>query len=242
MPTKRNWVLATSLGFCLAFLSFLPGQEAMKYFLPKVVAERSISGLPTHINPDALPDWLDRQSYEQMYQVNLIGHIFAFLLFGLIVGMFQYYILRKILKRAGPWILGSVCGFTAILLFEVIKPHLVIGPHEGPLEPIIIALGGGSLAGFFQWIYLRSTGVNATRWLFLWIGGIMVGIIASIAVIIPVEILLVGFIKSRLPENIAILFEWGIFLLVYGGIVGLAGGWISGGALLKKLYIPEAAE
>jgi hypothetical protein len=35
----------------------------------------------------------------------------------------------------------------SVLLFELVERHIVTGPHIGPVEPVMISLGGASLAG-----------------------------------------------------------------------------------------------
>jgi len=140
-------------------------------------------------------------------------------------------------RGSGPWIVTSSAGFTAILLAELVEPHVVTGPYVGPVEPIMIALGGGGLAGLFQWRRLGREGIDASRWLMLWIAGIAVGVVAALAVILAFELTLLESIKSLFTEETAGLVDWAIFLVIYGAGTGAAAGWLSGRALLMRLDV-----
>lgn len=226
----RGWTAATALGFCLAFLSFLPGQQAATVLAPDDIANATrLADIPDHIDPNDLPEGLDRGTYESLYRLNLLGHVIALGVFGLVLGSFQAYALRRRLQRRWPWIVASAVGFVAILGLEAVRRHVVIGPHAGPVEPIAIALGGGSLAGFLQWLHLRRHGTDPTRWLGRWIAGLAVGIVASLGLLVAFEITLLPSVKALFPsEETAMLIDWALFLVVYGAGVGLAAGWISG--------------
>lgn len=235
--SMRSWVPANALGLCLAFLSFVPGQAVTFQFAPQAMIEFEAQGaLPDHIDPDALPAGLDREDYEQIYRFNLIGHVIGLTLFGAILGSFQAFALGTRLPRRWPWILAATAGVPSILVFEAIRRHLVIGPFRGPVEPIMIALGGGALAATYQWLYLRRQGSGSAKWLGLWTAGLAAGIAVSVAVIITIELTLLptllGLFES---EAIAGLVDWSIFLIIYGVIVGAAAAWASRRALLDAL-------
>lgn len=223
-----RWTVATAVGFSLAFLSFIPVGELIKLFAPEAVASIDATMLPEHLDPDALPAWLDRPTYEAMYWFTLGQHLVMYTVFGVIVGSLQRYGLRESLPRAWPWILATAAGFVLPLALEGVKRHMVIGPHAGPLEPIIIALGGGSLAGTFQWFYLRRQGVDASKWLLLWILGIVVGIAAAAATLTLVEMVLREPVQRAFSPETAAQVGWAIFLGVYGVVVGAVAGFMSG--------------
>lgn len=234
-----RWTLATGVGFSLAFLSFIPVGEFVMLFAPDAVANIDATMLPEHLDPDALPGWLDQPTYESMYRWLLGQHIIMYPVFGLILGSFQWYALRDSLVEPWPWILAAVAGFAVILLPEMYRRHMVIGPHAGPLEPIMIALGGGSLTGIFQWLYLRQIGVNASSWLLLWIGGIVVGIAAAAATLTIVEMLLRAPVQGAFSPEMAARVGWAIFLFVYGSVVGTVAGLVSGRRLSAILTPSE---
>lgn len=237
-----RWALATGAGFSLAFLSFIPVGEFVMLFAPDAVANIDATMLPEHLDPGALPGWLDQPTYESMYRWILGQHILMYSVFGLILGSLQWYALRDSLVEPWPWILAAVSGFAVILLLEMYSRHMVIGPHAGPLEPILIALGGGSLTGIFQWLYLRRIGVNAKRWLLLWIGGIVVGIAAAAATLAVVEMILRAPLQGTFSPGVAERVGWAIFLFVYGAVVGTVAGLVSGRRLHATLTISESPE
>lgn len=231
----RGWTIATSLGFCLAFLAFLPLSQLSFAFAPEAVAGIDPARLPQHLDPDDLPEWLDRPTYEALYRFNVYGHLVGFIVSGAILGSFQAYALRSVLRGVGPWVLTSSAGFTAILLAELVEPHVVTGPYMGPVEPVMIALGGGGLAGVFQWLRLRRQGVDASRWSMLWIAGLALGVVAALAILLAFELTLLESVKSLFTEETAGLVDWAIFLVIYGAGTGAAAGWLSGRALLRAL-------
>lgn len=235
-PTLRGWTAASSLGFCLAFLSFLPGPQLMELFTPEALAGIDMAMLPEHVDPDALPEWLDRSAYETMYRTLVIYHLFGLALFGLILGSFQASALRSVLPGGfWPWALATSAAFAAILALEAVEPHLVTGPYAGPVEPIVIAFGGGSLAGLLQWLYLRRRGIEASRWPLLWIAGLAVGIAAAAAILTLLGSVLEAAVRSLFPEEAVPLIGWGIMLVVYGAVVGAVAGLFSGSSLLAGL-------
>lgn len=234
-PTVGGWTGANALGFCLAFLSFLLGGAIVGLLDPGVAARIDPSRLPSDLDPTALPDWLDRATYEAMYRAYLLQHVISLAGFGVIIGTVQALTLRPTLPRPWPWVLMGIVGFTGILALETVERHFVIGPHAGPLEPIMIALGGGGLAGFFQWLYLRRRAVDATRWLLLWIAGLAAGIVTAALVLTAIGFLLRGPVNALLSEEAAARAGWVVFFAVYGAVVGAVAGRISAPAILAAL-------
>lgn len=232
-----RWALATGVGFGLAFLSFIPVGELFGLFASEAVTSVDRTMVPEHLDPDALPAWLDRATYEELYRFMLGQHVVMYAIFGFIVGSLQWYALREALPRALPWVFVTMAGFMLILTLEIVKRHAVIGPHAGPLEPIMIALGGGSLAGGFQWFYLRRQGTDATKWLLLWIVGIVLGIAAAAATLTVVDVVLrPGLERVLTPEA---LEEVGLvlFFAVYGSVVGGVAGLVSGRRMSATLPV-----
>lgn len=91
----RSWAAATSLGLGLAFLSFIPGMLVMDLFLPSGLTNMGSSAMPEALDPEALPDWLDLQTYRSWYRVHLGYHVVALAVFGSILGWFQSRLLRE---------------------------------------------------------------------------------------------------------------------------------------------------
>ena len=233
--TTRGWVAATCLGFAVAFLSFIPIGAIMQLFAPDAIAGITPQMLPEHLDPASLPSWLDRPTYETLYRFTLLQHVIMYSVFGLILGSIQGYSLRGLLPRAWPWVLATGLGFVSILVLESVERHIVIGPHQGPLEPIIVALGGGSVAGFLQWLYLRRRGVNAWRWLLLWIVGLAVGIAAAALVLTLLGWLLEEPVRQLFGPETAERVGWWIFFGVYGAVVGAVAAWLSRRRILARL-------
>ncbi len=105
------------------------------------------------------------------------------------------------------------------------------------LEPVVIALGGGTLAGVLQWLVLRSAGFRdgAGKWLALWIAGLVVGILALFPTVYVAEIILTPFVVGAFGQQTAETVGWGIELALIGSVVGAAAGAVSGRAMLAVL-------
>lgn len=225
MNLRRWWILVTALGFCCAFVSFPLSEPLSRAFAPASIADIQFEDLPEHLRPDALPPWMDRPTYETLYRFGLLFHIPALLVFGAIVGAAQYLVLRRLLPRAWVWIVGTAVGFAVILVLESIERHIVIGPTAGPVEPIMIVFGGGSLAGVFQWLYLRSHASADWRYLVLWIVGLVLGVALAVPAMMGIGMLF-GDAVRRL-EAAAPHLLWGIEIGLFGLTFGAMAGLIS---------------
>ena len=239
MKTFRNrWTLATALGYLLGFWSFGLVYTIFSFFAPESIAHISPLDLPEHLDPNALPDWLDRSTYETLYTFNLSQHLVMYPIFGAIFASIQSFALRDKLSGIMPWIVAAMLGFLTIIIAEVFKRHIVIGPHAGPIEPIMIVLGGGGLAGLFQFLWLRSQDIHAAKWLGMWITGILAGIVVAVAFLIGLGKLMSGAI-AHLEENLPKI-SWAIELGIFGSVVGGVAGWISAKALQESLQIADS--
>jgi hypothetical protein len=134
-----------------------------------------------------------------------------------------------------PWVAATATGFVAILCFEVVERHVVVGPHGGSVEPLMISLGGSTLAGLAQWFVLRQRGVLAHRWLAFWIVGVVVGVGVAVATVMGLEIALQGLLDRDLPDIVAQAVVWGGILLTLGSVTGAVAGAISARALSSSL-------
>lgn len=232
--TTRSWAAMTSVGLGLAFLSFIPGMLMIDPFLPPGLTNLGDSSMPESLDPKALPDWLDPQTYRSWYRMHLGYHIVALAAFGGIVGWFQSRRLRGLVP-ARHWISATALGYAAILCSEIVEPHIVVGPHGGSIEPLMISIGGSTLAGVAQWLVMRRRGVRPSRWLALWIAGVVVGVGAAVATIIGLETVAGGPL-SRLPSGlVAQVVPWSLMLLTLGSVTGAVAGAISARALSSSL-------
>ena len=232
--TTRGWAAATSLGLGLAFLSFIPGMLVMDMFLPPGLTNMGSSAMPEALDPDALPAWLDLQTYKSWYRMHLGYHIVALAIFGSIVGWFQSRLLREDVP-ALHWVVATAVGFVTILSFEIVEPHIVVGPHAGSLEPLMISIGGSTFAGLAQWLVLRQRGVRASRWLAFWIAGVVVGVSVAVAAVIGLEIATQGLVDRTLTGVVAQAVSWSRMLLTFGLVTGAVAGAISARALSSSL-------
>jgi hypothetical protein len=232
--TTRSWAAATSVGFGLAFLSFIPGMLVMDLFLPPGLTNMGSPPMPEALDPEALPAWLDLQTYRSWYRMHLGYHIVALAAFGAILGWFQSRLLREYVP-ALRWIVATAIGFVAILCFEIVERHIVVGPYPGSYPPLMISVGGGTIAGLAQWLVLRRRGVLASRWLASWIGGVVVGVAVAIGVIIGLETATQSLIDQPLSGLVAQAVAWGMMLLTLGLVTGAVAGAISARALRSSL-------
>ena len=232
--TTRGWAAATSVGFGLAFLSFIPGMLVMDMFLPPGLTNMGSSAMPEALDPDALPAWLDLQTYKSWYRMHLGYHVLALAIFGSIVGWLQSRLLREDVP-ALHWVVATAMGFVAILSFEIVEPHIVVGPHAGSLEPLMISIGGSTFAGLAQWLVLRQRGVRASRWLAFWIVGVVVGVGVAVAAVIGLEIATQGLVDRTLTGVVAQAVSWSRMLLTFGLVTGAVAGAISARALNSSL-------
>lgn len=229
--TRRSWAAATSVGFGLAFLSFIPGMLLMDLILPQGLTNMGSSAMPEALDPDALPGWLDLQTYRSWYRMHLGYHIVSLAAFGGIVGWVQS---RKLSEYVPTWhwVGATAMGFVGILLFEIVERHVVVGPHAGPIEPLMISIGGSTIAGLGQWLVLRRHGVLATRWLAFWVVGVVVGVGVAVATVIGLQALVALFVPTFMPTRVvAQALTWGMMLLTLGLVTGAVAGAISARAL-----------
>jgi hypothetical protein len=239
--TTRSWAAASSVGLGVAFVSFIPGMLVMDLFLPAGLTNMGSSAMPEALDPAALPAWLDQETYESWYRMHLGYHIVALAAFGGIVGWAQSRPLREYLPTS-QWVGATAVGFVSILLFEVVERHVVVGPHAGPIEPLMISLGGSAIAGLAQWWVLRRRGVLASRWLAFWVLGVIVGVGVAVATVIALQFVVSQFVPTFEPTSVvAQAVAWGLMLLTLGLVTGAVAGAISARALSSSFAAATAS-
>lgn len=234
MSTRSQWIVATAAGFCCAFVSFPLGERLSRMFAPESIADIEMHELPRHLRPESLPSWMDLPTYETLYQFGLLMHIPALLIFGSILGVAQYLVLRRFLPRAWLWIVATAIGFATILVLEAVEPHIVIGPTSGPVEPILIVFGGGSLAGLLQWLYLRRQAISDWRYLAFWGGGLVLGVLLAVPVMMGIGTLFGD--AFRRVEAVSPQVAWGLEIALFGVIFGTVTGWVSSRGL-REIFV-----
>ena len=152
----------------------------------------------------------------------------SYLVGGAIFGLAQSLVLRSRPVSVSAWILATSAGYglTAVLLWPLIAIE-VLGNIPGPVEPILATVGGGSLAGVVQYLMLRRRGIVASRWLVLWVLGLVASLVPTSLFMMSLEG--VGIAQSQLFQ----VFCMGVLT---AGVAAL----ISGKALLRAL--PSARE
>lgn len=237
MPTTherslRGWIKACWLGYFIFFSAFLVTGLLTRLSWPAAWPPMSVFW---SIDPAALPDSIDPVLYRRIYRISLGYHLVHLAGFGGLLGALQASTLGRSRR---VWAGLSALGFALPLLLEAIRPGLVAGGHPAPVEPILIAAGGGSLAGLLQWAYLRREGIPAGRWLGRWIGGLVAGVVAAAALLTALGPLLRPVVRAMFTDDEIFVFVGQvIFFTVYGSVVGLVAGWVSKGAA-RELVSP----
>lgn len=195
------WVLANAIGFGLAFLAIMQLVNLIELGQWSWSEEETSSGF-------------------RAYFARLVSLFGA----GAILGIAQCRLLAIESASAGGWILYSAIGFSAASL--IIWPLMYFdswGGTPAPIEPIANVVGGGSLAGVAQYLYLRRLNIEAGKWLGLWVLGLVLSIIP------------VGLTFTLLYGPVGVSLSWPVEVAINGFIAGAAAALISGAAFFKAL-------
>ena len=120
-------------------------------------------------------------------------------------------------------------------MFELVERHIVTGPHSGPFEPVMISLGGSSLAGIPQWHVLRREGFRAARWLSVWIGGAVLGVACAAVMSVVIMTLTQPLVDLLFDGKVAEMVAWSRDVLVLGAVFGGVAGAVSGRSLRRAI-------
>ncbi len=196
-----KWILANALGLGVGFVALLQTFNLMEY------------GLDTWMH------WHPGPPGQDAYVSTLV----SLLVGGAILGSAQALVLRFSLARIVPWIVATAAGFgfLVILVWPLLAAE-IWGRIPGPAEPIILTIGGGSLAGILQYLMLRRQGTHAPKWLILWI----LGLVASL---VPMALLFMSL------EGLGLSLSWPMELFLSGFMVAGVAAWISGKALFAAI-------
>lgn len=142
---------------------------------------------------------------------------------GAVLGSAQALFLRSYSVRAAHWILSTTFGFGLVVAVEwpLLAANLWSN-FPGPVEPIIILVGGGSLAGILQYLVLRRQRIHAPRWLALWIGGLALSLVPTALIFMSLE-------------GLDVSVSWPTEAFLSGFMVGGIGALVSGRALFANL-------
>jgi hypothetical protein len=170
-------------------------------------------------------NWIERPLAQNATEY--VSTLLSMLAGGTILGFAQAFILLRHSIPINRWILATVTGFgvAAIIIDWPLIALGVLGAIPGPVEPIIVTVGGGSFAGIVQYLSLRRQGIVTPRWLLLWVGGLVAGIV-------PTAFLMIAL------EGLGLAPSWPLEVFLNGFIIAGVAAWISGKALFAAL--PEA--
>jgi len=172
--------------------------------------------------------WIDpsERGLENQDQVLRRGLLIGLPLAGTILTSFQAVLLRRSAVDLRLWVLAGPLGFIVPVL--LIWPFTTIwGDIPGPVEPFTIVGGGLIGIAFFQWYSLRRKGIGSKRWLFLWISGLPLGMIA--------------FMGTYLLIDLVLSIGWAAEVGLIGFATGACAAALSGRALLRAISMETSA-
>ena len=141
---------------------------------------------------------------------------------GLVVGLFQSWVLRFSGISSKKWVLITILGFGILAIINLpIYMMDMIGKFEGPIEPIMITVLGSTLAGIVQFRFLRTRYYLKIKWLLLLILGLILGTV------------LFGIFITFFGEKLKI--SWPMEAFLNGFFVGTIGALLSGQILFKAV-------
>ncbi|MCX2746173.1 hypothetical protein OO013_20005 [Mangrovivirga sp. M17] len=225
---RIEWVKATTLGFMSLLLMIPMSFIFARFFLPP-----RFDGLNI---PEIFKILSSSSEFNlQIYITNQISHFILYLIVGTILAHLQYQVLKKYISNKLVWTGLTILGLELILLGDLIYVGLSTGGAPGPLEPLLIGIGGGGLIALMQFLYLRSAGIKNGKWVGYWILGIVTGIIASIPFIMLYEMIISEKLKSLLSPMALLFTEWMSFILPYFTLIGLFTGLFSSKPLYRAI-------
>ncbi len=195
------WIAATSLGLCVGFPAAFLVQRLIKHHQLSWVGE-------------------DFVVHGNVY----LAQFAALLVMGAILGSAQSFVTRSYSVPIMPWIAATAVGF--ITLLAVIIPLMYIevwGNIPGPIEPLILTVGGCSLAGVFQYMVLRRNQIRAAKWLGVWVVSLILGIVPTAVIFMTLE------------GPLGISINWPAQLALSGLLIGGFGALFSGQTFLSAL-------
>ena len=146
------------------------------------------------------------------YAARVVGPLVG----GLILGSAQAFVLRPRLRQVASWILATAAGFGVVgLMLWPFMAANIWGRIPGPVEPIVGTVGSCSVAGVFQHLVLRRRRAVSSKWLALWVVGLVASLIPTtltffllegplrLSLAMPVEVFLSGFMVAGVAAAIS---------------------------------------
>ncbi len=231
---RSAWVKATTLGY-LSFLLMIP----LSFILTGLFHPLQSEGLTL---PEIFDLSRDKSPLEfgwGFYITLQLGHFILYMIVGAVLSHLQYKVLKEYIPHKLKWTLLTILGLELVLLGDLLFAGLSTGGAPGPLEPLLIGLGGGSFIAILQFFYLRSTGIKKGKWVGWWIFGIVIGIITSFAIIIFYEIFISETAKASLSPMAFLVIDWMSFILPYFTLIGFFAGLFSAKPLYLSLELSQ---
>lgn len=227
---QKTWVKATTLGF-FSFLLMIP----ISFIFTVLFHPLQSEGLTL---PQIFNQSMDKSPLEYGWRFFIalqLGHFILYVIVGAILSHLQYMVLKEYIPNKLKWTFLTILGLELILLGDLFYTGLSTGGAPGPLEPLLIGLGGGGLMALMQFLYLRSIGVKSARWLGWWILGIVTGILTSIIFIISYEYFLIESVRQSVSPMAFLVINWLSFILPYFTFIGFFAGLFSAKPLYRAL-------
>jgi hypothetical protein len=203
-----KWSIANAVGLCVGFFAVLQTGFLLQFG----------SDFDAHWSPAGLGlgVWL--------------GYRFlGLLLGGALFGTAQALVLMSKLPRIVPWILAGAIGYG--LIAAIIWPFWASGlwgKIPGPVEPLLITIGGGLIMGLSQWWFLRINAIQATSWLRWWFAGLFLSL--------PITFLVFFVVAGIFGLRFSWPFEVGLSGFIIGGVAGLVSAKAT-----RNLFSPSPA-
>jgi hypothetical protein len=141
------WMLA-SVGSLAAYMILFPALIDLIFQLASI---------------DQPPNWM-----------GMIINVTGSLAVGTVLGIAQWLVLRRVLKRTGWWVLATLLGYALLLVLPSLIPLVSFLPRTQEasilVSVVMFALTGLGL-GLFQWLVLRWQVAQAGWWIGFSLGG-----------------------------------------------------------------------
>jgi hypothetical protein len=125
-----------------------------------------LAALPLSLYTAILGDTIMVRGQMRVTEDYLLGYSFI-PMFGLVIGIFQYLLLRRYYSKMGWWVLTTFLGWAPAWLLISVR-YNPLGDYDPPSEAVYALLAGmaiGLLLGGLQWLLLRGQVTRAGWWI-----------------------------------------------------------------------------
>lgn len=227
---RNAWVKATTLGF-FSFLLMIP----ISFLFTGLFHPLQSEGLTLAEIFNQTRDKSPMEFGWVFFIASQLGHFILYVIVGTVLSHLQYKVLKEYIPNKLKWTFLTILGLELVLLGDLFYAGLSTGGAPGPLEPLLLGLGGGGLIALMQFLYLRSRGIKSAKWVGWWILGIATGILTSIIFIFTYEYFLIDSIKQAVSPMAFLVIDWLSFILPYFTLIGFFAGLFSAKPLYRSL-------